>query len=144
MTRKTHKGPPPSQFMLDAYMGGGSHNMTCGFCGREHYCPDSNAVASNEDDEDYPYYKEYLTQALEEQQKDPDGTIIHYDTDYVLAKDINGMAIVVDCPCNGIALYEQFLWADRNPIRRYLKLRIDQEEKWASEEKSLNKLAGIT
>lgn len=42
-----------------------------------------------------------------------------------------------------LARYERFIWQNRDHIRRYLKIRIDQEKAWADQEKLLNTLSGI-
>lgn len=143
MTTKKYKTNPnkPSAIFVDSLYGGGSHFMVCGYCGREHYCPDSYVVL-NDDDPDHPY-ENYLTDVLAAKEKDPDGIVIHYDDDYVRAKDLNGMAFVIDCPCNGLYIYEQFIWQDKDSIRNYLKNRIDLELKQAEEQKTINVLKGI-
>lgn len=40
--------------------------------------------------------------------------------------------------------YENFIWVNRNLIRHYLKLRIDQEKAWADQEHVLNILSGVS
>jgi hypothetical protein len=49
--------------------------------------------------------------------------------------------------CNGceerLGKYERFIWNNRDTIRRYLKIRKDQEKAWADQEHLLNTLAGI-
>ena len=135
----------PSDMFTDALRGGGSHYMVCGNCGRTHYCPESDNFYHNdgdrEDEEDA--YKYYLQEALEEQKKDPDGVVIHYGVDFVMTKDLNSIAFVLECPCNGLAKYENFIWENKDSIRRYLRVRIEQEHQWAQEQLTLNKLAGI-
>ena len=127
----------PSEMFVDALRGGGASSIYCN-CGRMHYAPEN--LLDSEDETDYP---NMLADVTAEKEKDPDGTIIHTDTDFVLAKDIGGRTFVVDCPCNGLTQYEDFIWENRNSIRDYLKVRIDQEHKWAEQELTLNKLAGI-
>ena len=136
----------PSVMFLDSITsGGGSHYMVCGNCGRTHYCPDSFAVEDNEsdDDEEADVYKNYLEDALAEQKKNPDGVMIHYNVDFVATKDLHGIVFVLECPCNGLTKYEEFIWNNKDPIRRYLKARIEQEYVWTQEQLTLNKLAGI-
>lgn len=138
----------PSEMFVDALHGGGSHNMTCGWCSREHYCPDSDSLRWDSHDhmemgKEEDSINGYLLEALEAKKKDPDGVVIHYDVDAVQAKDLNGMAFVLECPCNGLYRYEQFVWLNKDSIRRYLKVRVEQEAEWALEELTLNKLAGI-
>lgn len=146
-TYRTHD-KKPSELFLSSLPGGGSHHVNCGFCGRDHYCPDSdnlrwNSYSEDEKKEEEEVVKEYLESALREQKENPNGVIIHYDSDFVMTKDLNGMAFVVECPCNGLAIYEDFIWAERNQIRDFLKKRVDQELAWAEQEKTRNRLAGL-
>ena len=135
----------PSELFVDSLRGGGSHYMVCGFCGRTHYCPESSNIYHNDEDkeDEENAYKNYLSEALEEQKKDPDGVVIHYGVDTVIAKDLNGMTFVLECPCNGLTKYETFIWAERDSIRRFLQARIEQEAQWVREEIVKNKLMGI-
>jgi hypothetical protein len=126
-----------SDMFINSLSGGGSHFMTCGFCGRDHYCPDSNMISKYEEE-----YDGYLENALAGKEKDPDGVYIHYDVDCVMAKDINGIAIVLECPCHGLVNYETFIWESRYDIHSYLTTRQDQENRWKEEELTINKLAG--
>ena len=133
----------PSEIFLDSLSGGGSHNIVCQ-CGREHYCPDSGNFFNDYSDDGEDDYKFYLQEALAHQKNDPDGVIIHHDVDCVVTKDLHGAAFVLECPCNGLWKYEQFIWDNKNNIRNYLKNRIEQEYVWAQQQLTLNKLAGIT
>ncbi len=136
----------PSDMFVDSISyGGGSHNMTCGYCGREHYCPDSDNFYHNDDDPDdeEDAYVHYLRDALEEQKNCPEGVIIHRNVDCVMSKDLNGMSFVVECPCNGLTKYENFIWENRHTIETYLKARTAQELQWANEKLTLNKLKGV-
>ena len=123
---------------IDSLSGSGSSEIYCN-CGRTHYAP-SNLYDSDDEDD----YMGMLNAALEDQKKDPKGVIINYEDDFIYAKDIDGKTFVVDCPCNGLRKYEDWIWFNRNPIRNYLKVRIEQELKWAEQEMTLNKLAGIS
>ena len=127
----------PSEFFIDALNGGGSSSVYCA-CGRQHYAPENLLASSDEDD-----YKSMLEDVTEEKRKDPDGVVIHTDTDFVYAKDIDNRTFVVDCPCNGLRKYEDWIWNNKDVIRDYLKDRIEQEYRWAEEQLTLNKLAGI-
>jgi hypothetical protein len=59
--------------------------------------------------------------------------------------ELDGQLFVYDCEgCEKKLLkYEHFIWKNRDMIRRYLKIRIDQEKAWADQEKLLNTIAGI-
>lgn len=103
----------PSEMFLDSLYGGGSCAVDCQ-CGKEH-------LAEGYDGENWDdcYQFEY--------------------------KDLNGLQFVLECEgcMKKLAIYEQFIWGDRDAIRRYLKTRIDQELQWAEHEKLQNTLAGI-
>lgn len=59
--------------------------------------------------------------------------------------ELGGRIFVKDCKgCEQRLLkYEQFIWHNRDTIRRYLKIRIDQKKAWADQEHLLNILADI-
>lgn len=127
----------PSEWFIDALPGGGGSSVYCN-CGRQHYAPEN--LLDSDDENDYAHM---LADALEEKQKDPDGVIIHTETEFVYAKDIDNKTFVVDCPCNGLRKYEDWIWNHKDLIRDYLKDRVEQEYRWAEEQLTLNKLAGI-
>lgn len=127
----------PSRMFLKSLRGGGASSVHCN-CGRTHYAPSN--LYNSDDKEDYD---NMLKDCLEEQRKYPEGVVIDYENDFIEAKDIDGRTFVVDCPCNGLRKYEEWIWNNRHIIRDYLKLRVEQEAKWAEQEVVLNKLAGI-
>jgi hypothetical protein len=128
----------PSEMFLDSLRGGGSSCIYCN-CGRTHYAP-SNLYDSDDEDD----YTNMLNSALEDQKKDPDGVIIDYENDFITSKQIDELTFVDDCPCNGLTKYENFIWANRDAIRDYLKVRVAQEALWAEQEVVKNKLEGIS
>lgn len=144
MTKYVTSDKKPSKVFLDSLSGGGSHYMICGNCGREHYCPDSSSIYDGDGEDDKGDREYYLQNALEQQKDDPEGVVIHYDVDCALTKDLGGIAFVLECPCNGLWKYENFIWNNKNEIRDYLKVRIEQEFEWAQQELTKNKLAGIS
>lgn len=127
----------PSRMFVDSLKGGGASSIYCN-CGRMHYAP-SNLYDSDDEDD----YTGMLNSALEEQKKDPEGVVINYEDDFIFAKNIDGKTFVVDCPCNSLRRYEEFMWANRDAFREYLVKRINQEAIWAEQELVKNKLAGI-
>jgi hypothetical protein len=129
----------PSEMFLDAFTHGvGSDEMTCDFCGKLHLCPDNDYADRDIDD------KQSFREWCEAEKKlAPDKVTLHYNVDSVMGHDLAGRVFVVECDCDGPAKYENFIWAERDIIRRYLKIRIDQELKWAESERLLNVLAGI-
>jgi hypothetical protein len=128
----------PSKMFLSSLSGGGSSSIYCN-CGRTHYAPSN--LYDSDDEEDYT---SMLNSALEEQKKDPDGVVINYEDDFIHAKDFDGKTFVVDCPCNGLRKYEDWMWSNREIFREYFRVRVEQEAKWAEQEVLKNKLAGIT
>jgi len=102
-----------SLMMWHAGMGGGGPYVYCS-CGKDHVSP-----VDDEGDSDPNEYFDYI--------------------------EMDGQAFVHGCEgcAEKLAKYENFIWRNRDHIRRYLKIRIDQEKAWADQEDLLNKLAGI-
>ena len=128
----------PSDMFVNAMSGHGigSPDLTCGWCDRLHLCPDASCYRDEEDGS----WREYCN---EEKKNNPEGVILHYDCDGISAQEFNGIMFVWGCPCNGLTRYEKFIWNERDTIRNYLKVRIEQEAEWAEQELTKNKLAGI-
>lgn len=142
MTKEYRKDDKaPSDMFVNALsgFGVGSPEITCGWCDRTHLCPESESYQQDEDGGEG--WKEECEQQHKE---DPEGVILHYDCDYVSGQELNGITFVIGCPCNGLTRYEKFIWNERDTIRKYLKVRIEQEHQWAEEELTKNKLAGIS
>ena len=59
--------------------------------------------------------------------------------------ELAGMLFVYGCEgcAKRLLKYENFIWSNRNHIREYLKIRVNQEKAWADQENVLNLLAGI-
>lgn len=107
-------GETASEMMWDAGLGGAGPYVYCS-CGKEHSL-------------------------------DPDLTEEEYNqADSFEYIELDGQVFVYDCEgCSKkLKKYEDFIWANRNTIRRYLKTRIDQEKAWADQEKLLNTIAGL-
>lgn len=141
MTKKEYRTDPkpPSQMFVDSIQNGtGSPDMECGWCGRVHLCPTSDSYTQDDDGG-----KGWNEACIMQHKEDPDGVILHWDWDHVMGRQFNGINFVEDCPCNGLARYETFIWAERDSIRTYLKKRIDLEYDLAQQEKTKNALAGI-
>jgi len=131
----------PSEMFTNALSGYGvgSPDLTCGWCGREHLCPTSESYTRDEDGG-----KGWEEDCVRQHKEDPEGVILHWEYDCVSGQELNGIMFVLDCPCNGLTRYEKFIWAERDTIRNYLKVRIEQEHQWAEQELTKNKLAGIS
>lgn len=136
----------PSDMFINSLhgYGVGSDNLECGWCGRTHLCPDTDYNHYDDDEctaeESKFRYRQYCEEELK---SNPDKIVLHYECDSVSAQELNGILFVIGCPCNGLSRYEKFIWNERDTIRRYLKVRVDQEYEWAEQEKTLNKLAGF-
>jgi len=137
MTKYSTTEKQPSRMFVDSLHGGGSSQITCQ-CGRRHYAPGNLRNSCEEND-----YQDMLDDCIIEQSDDPEGVVIEYDSDFIYYKELSGNVFVIDCACNGLRRYEDFLWNNRDVIRKYLKVRIDQEAEWANQELTKNKLAGI-
>ena len=133
----------PSNMFLSVLPGGGSHDAYCN-CGRQHYCPNSSSLYDGEEGIDEGDRVQYLANALEEKEEDPDGVVIHYNYDFVSTKDIDNKTFVEECPCNGIRRYEEWMWNNRDIFRDYIVKRVNQEAIWAEQELVKNKLSGIS
>lgn len=103
-----------SDMFWDSLTGGGSSWVTCD-CGTEWTPPED---LDEDDDRGYDWFR------------------------YV---ELEGKTFVADCEecCKKLARYEQWIWNNRNTIRDYLSTRVNQELKWAEQEKVLNMLAKI-
>lgn len=108
------KDSEASDMMWNAGLGGGGLYVHCS-CGIDH------SIDASEDD--------YNTG--------------NYESIYYI--ELDGMLFVESCQgCqNRLLKYENFIWNNRNTIRRYIKTRIDQELEWAQQEKLLNTMSGI-
>lgn len=104
-------------------------------CGIQHYAVDSRN-RSWEDDIDIPAETDEGDYKVKH----------HYDCDSVGHFEFIGQQFVYGCDSCSTYLrrYEDFIWQERDTIRNYLKIRIDQEVKWADQEHLKNILAGIT
>src|SRR5574337_916739 len=127
----------PSDMFINALSGYGvgSDNLECGWCGREHLCPDTDYNHYDDDEcsaeESMFRYRQYCE---EEYKKRPNEVVLHYDVDGISAQEMNGIMFVLGCPCNGLYRYEQFIWENKDTIRNYLKVRIEQEYEWAEQQ----------
>ena len=105
-------------------------------CGVQHYAVDSR------------YAHEYDEDALIPEESDEGDYKVkhHHDCDSVGHFEFIGQQFVYGCDgCSKyLRKYEDFIWAERDTIRNYLKIRIDQEKKWADQEHLKNLLAGIS
>ena len=71
---------------------------------------------------------------LEALRKDKNAIEVDYSVPSV---EIDGKEFVVGCPCNGLYKYEGFIWANRELIVQYLRLRAKTMNKMAEKEINL-------
>ena len=104
-----------SSMMWDACQGFGSTMVTCS-CG------------INWQDEDFDYESDD-----------------YEDCETFYFVELDGRHFVSECDgCKtNLKKYEDWIWHNRDAIRDYFKIRINQELKWAEQEKLLNTIAGI-
>jgi hypothetical protein len=126
----------PSDFFVSTLNGGGGVHITCQ-CGIEHYCPETMYSSDYEDEETMPSWQEHCEK---HKLDDPDGVMLHYGYDSVSYNEIDGKAFVYSCSCynDGLAKYENWIWENRDILRKYLKARVDHEFKLAEHEKTMN------
>lgn len=98
----------PSLEMERAFTSGGGLTMQC-VCGRVHFHGDERAGD----------WEEGELERLREKSK-TDADTISSGASYA---DCNGQTFVIDCPCNGLRKYEDFLWQHRRQIAGYLSTR---------------------
>lgn len=104
-------------------------------CGIQHFAVDSRYMYDNEDEFSVP------------PETNDGGFPVkhHHDCDSVGHFEFLGQNFVYGCDgCSKyLRRYEDFIWAERDTIRNYLKIRIEQEKNWADQEHLKNILAGI-
>ena len=113
------KGPPASNHFKNLLSTGGATRVTCSYCAREHVAIDSCNMIDG-----YSTHFCETTDTIRQWAKDqPDTYILHEDVDFVNYYSLRGMDFVVDCPCNGLRPYEDFMWEEREMWMKYLALR---------------------
>lgn len=70
---------------------------------------------------------------------------IEEDHEWFRYVEVEGRTFVEQCEecCKKLARYEQWIWNQRELIRDYLSIRVNQNLKWAEQEKLLNDIAGV-
>lgn len=104
-------------------------------CGIDHYAVESRYIRDHEDKDSIPPESNEGTFPVKH----------HYECDSVGHFEFIGQNFVHGCDgCSKyLRKYEDFIWQERDTIRNYLKIRIDQEKKWSDQEHLKNILAGI-
>lgn len=112
----------------------GSFQVECR-CGISHYAVDSRYAYQYEEDDLIPSESDDSAFPVKH----------HHDCDSIGSFEFIGQIFVDDCEgcMKYLRKYEDFIWAERDIIRNYLKIRIDQEKRWADQEHIKNVLAGI-
>lgn len=143
-TYKTIPGDRASDFFIKSLTSGGIYGpvVDCDYCGRMHYCVDDN-YAESEDNPEGTCITEEAARNILSCLENPDSVVFNREVDCIEYVMMHHIKFVVDCPCNGLRAYENFIWDNKDSIRKYLKTRIDQEFIWAEEQKTVNRLLGI-
>lgn len=112
---KIFDSTPPSDEFMDAVRYGSGIVRECEACGRICF----------EDDESAGSWEEGELERLRENAvKDPDKYLA---MDRVESGRMNGKEVVVNCPCNFLKKYEDFIWAYRHVIAKYIAVRAKQQ-----------------
>lgn len=110
-------------------------------CGIQHYAVDSRYIDT---DNRYPWEDDIK---IPNETDEGDFKVKHHHgCDSVGHFEFIGQNFVHGCDgCSKyLRRYEDFIWQERDTIRNYLKIRIEQEKKWADQEHLKNVLAGIS
>lgn len=117
--KRIFDGPPASDHFKNLLSTHSETCVTCSWCDREHIAIDSCNMIDG-----YSCHYSETTDTLKQwATDDPDGYILHHDADFVDYYKLRGMQFVVDCPCNGLRPYENFMWEEREMWMKYLALR---------------------
>jgi hypothetical protein len=111
----------PSNMFIDTLTGVGGPSMDCTFCGRTHHCIDSVDVDSDE--------REYMLQSKKD---NPEAVVIHDYYDCIEAKEFCGNIFVLDCPCNGLELFENVIRNEAHAIKSFIE-QVQKQEKFEEE-----------
>lgn len=104
-------------------------------CGTQHYAVDSRYIEEWE-----------FPAVIPPESNEGDFKVQHHHgCDSIGHFEFIGQNFVYGCDgCSKyLRRYEDFIWAERDTIRNYLKIRIEQEKNWAEQEHLKNILAGI-
>lgn len=105
-------------------------------CGHQHYAVDS----------DYRYQYDAEDSTIPEETNEGIFRVHHHgNCDSISYHEFIGQTFVWGCKsCSEyLRKYEDFIWAERETIRNYLKIRVNQEKTWADHEHLMNTLSGI-
>jgi len=98
----------PSDEFMDAVRSGSSIRRVCSLCGRT--CFEDDPTAGD-------WEKDELEELRENAEKYPDKYVA---LPRVETGVIDGKDVVVNCPCNNLRKYEDWIWAHRHIIARYI------------------------
>ena len=105
---------PPSDEFMDAVREGGGIRRQCEACGRECFEDDEGAGSWEEGE---------LENLRKKAEKNPDQYVAMARVE---SGTMNGKEVVVNCPCNFLKKYEDFIWAHRHVIAKYIAVRAKQ------------------
>jgi hypothetical protein len=116
---------PASDAFKDAVSSGGSCTVAeCDFCGRVHF---TSAEGGGD------YGEGELAELQAQAAREPDKYIEEGLYNTIATGDMAGHHVVIECPCNGLSRYEDFIWSHRELIMDYLTKRAKEEYDEAKE-----------
>lgn len=101
-----------SHNFMDAVCEAGTPDMTCQLCDRHCFATGSQTCLS---DVEIDKYRKSSNENPHRYWECADDSLAY--------GVIDGKQCVYDCPCNGMARYENFIWTHRHMITRYLRKR---------------------
>lgn len=105
----------PSELFKQAVLHSGSCHISCELCDRTHFSTDTS----------FDWEEGELESLLEKAEAEPD-MYINHGNDSPSWGFFNDKQAVVDCPCNKLKGYEDFIWDNRHVIAKYLKARANE------------------
>jgi len=127
-SKKETKLRPPSEMFEDVVRHTGSMSVDCQLCDRTHF-------ATYEPD-GMDWAEEEFEELMKQHKKNPDRYVAH-EEDMVSWGHIDGKQAVIDCQCNGLSKYENFIYTNRRIIAEYLTARAKETQGNAGRESGL-------
>lgn len=117
--KRKDTGEKVSDAFRNSLEGGGGVTVTCSYCDREHVAIDSRDI----DDGFITQTCDRVEDIMKKAKEDPDGWVLEREVDTIHYSVIDGMVFPDDCPCNGLARYERFIWNHRDRWFSYYAVR---------------------
>jgi len=105
---------PPSDIFIETVTDSSGIVATCELCGRTLFEDDERAGDWNDGE---------LERLRQRAKEEPDKVI---PMDIVRTGEIGGKHVITNCPCHGLRGYENFIWAHRHIIARYIAKKTEE------------------